>query len=58
MTTTEIRISYSAENSFRYIESGSGSTYRCYGIALNDKAAKKMLNEVRRELMNVSKKCI
>ena len=58
MTIPTIRIGHSNANDFRYIESGSGETYRCYGIALNYKAAKKLAAEIRKELRlkNVSNK--
>lgn len=45
-----IRINYDAANKNRYIESGKGATYRCYGIATNDAAAKKMASDVRKHL--------
>ncbi|MDF0504832.1 hypothetical protein POK33_29285 [Burkholderia cenocepacia] len=45
-----IRISYCDQTKNRHIESGKGKTYRCYGIALNDAAAKKLAAQVRAEL--------
>lgn len=45
-----IRINYDAANKNRYIESGKGATYRCYGIATNDAAARKMASDVRKQL--------
>lgn len=45
-----IRIGYCDMTKQRYIESGKGKTYRCYGIALNDAAAKQMAAQVRAEL--------
>ena len=46
----KIRISYDSSNKNRYIESGSGKTYRCYGISTNDAAAKIIAKEVREKL--------
>lgn len=46
----KIRIRYDSSNKNRYVESGSGKTYRCYGIATNDAAAKSLAKEVRDKL--------
>ena len=46
----KIRISYDSSNKNRYVESGSGKTYRCYGIATNDAAAKTLAKEVCEKL--------
>lgn len=45
-----IRVGYCNLTHNRYIESGKGKTYRCYGIATNDAAAKKMAADVRKQL--------
>lgn len=45
-----VRIDYCDMTKNRYIASGKGKTYRCYGIALNDKAASGMAAKVRAEL--------
>lgn len=53
MTKTKIptiRISYDAATKNRYIESGKGRTYKCYGIALDDVSAKHMAADVRKQL--------
>ena len=50
----EIRIGYCNKTLNRYIESGTGATYRCYGVALNDAAAKKMAREVRQMLKDAA----
>lgn len=44
-----IRISYDAITKNRYVESGEGRSYRCYGIATNDAAAKQMASDVRKQ---------
>lgn len=45
-----VRIGYDKSNTLRYIESGSGETYECYGVATNDAAARKMAAEVRKRI--------
>lgn len=45
-----VRIECSSATNLRYIASGKGKTYRCYGVATNGEAANKLARQIRIEL--------